>query len=333
MNKKTLPLILGAVALLITLFLVAVPEPGYQRLGLALALALIASFIGISILSSRRQHRALLRELAKVDNRVMRELAKVDDRVSRVEYRTQPVHDIRGSVVKTSSEVREALHHLRELASGGVSAASPDSEARPAGRTQPIEWPVFAPGAIRASAIESRPNMHTPGRDAARQEMNVPGERNLARILLAPESDLQREIAYIGGQDLIPNLESVGSVTVITPGMGEAAIADSTAYLVVDIASLPESTWRGTLDASRTHLFRELRTIILSARKKGSVVVLHGDDVPSHFTASLENLAHVQIRKGRPVPTRWGDDASSAVIDAIAAYDSSAASGEEKQRR
>ncbi len=308
--------------LLIALSLVALPALGYQPFGLALALGVIAGFIGVHVVLSRRQHRSLLQELIKVDNRV-----------SKVEYRTQPVHDIRGSVVKTSVEMREVLAHLRELADGGVAASPLSSDERHAAPSQSTERSVFAPGAIPANAIQGRPRMHIAGRDAATQDMNHPGERNLARVLLAAETALRREIAYIGGQGLIPSLESVGSITGVAPGMGEAALSVSTSYFVIDLDTLSETPWRGALDASRTRLFQELRTIVMSARKMGIVVVVHGDDVPSHFTASLENLAHVRIRNNGLTPTRWGHDVNSALIDAISASKAHAPTGEGTQRR
>lgn len=313
MNNKKLFLILGLVVLLASLTLVAFPALGLQPIGMAIALAVIAGFSALSILSSHRQHRSLLREVTKVD-----------DRLSRVEYRTQPVHDIRGSVVKTSAEVRETLRRIRELADERASAGSMGVDARSEGNPEAIQRSVFAPNSIRASAIQDRPKMHIPGRDAARQDMKMPGEQNLARLLLAPEADLKRDIAFVGGEGLLPTLKSVGTVTVITPGMGETAVSNSTAYLVVDIATIAETAWRGVLDASRTRLYQELHAVVKSAREHGTVVILHGHDVPSHFTASLEKLAHVRLQNNRMEPARWGSDVSTEVLEAIADFDSQA---------
>lgn len=310
MKIRALVVVLGVIMLITALVFVALPELGMQPVGLAVALAFIAGISVVNVWASRRQHRSLLREVTKVDNRL-----------SRVEYRTQPVHDIRGSVAKTSTETRETLRLLREFADDGFPAANDTVGQGGVPQSGTSNRSIFSPVAVRAGDIRDRPKMHNPGRDAARQDMKVPGESNLVRLLLASETDLNREIAFIGGDGLIPTLESVGTVSVISPGMGKYAISDSTAFLVVDIATLNKSAWSGALDASRTRLFQELRTIVESARKRGAAVILHGVDVPSHFTASLENLAHANLRGHGFDHARWGDDVSSAVIGAIENFD------------
>lgn len=311
MNRTNIALTFGCVLLMVSLVLVVIPEWGCQPIGMAIAVAVIAGFGVINIVVSQKQYRSVLREVTKVD-----------DRVSRVEYRTQPVHDIRGTVAKTSTEVRESLRRIRILADeeGGMGQAGPDVWSW--GRSEALEHSIFAPNTIRSSSISHRPKMHIPGRDAARQDMKVPGEHNLARILLAPDTDMKREIAYVGGVDLISSLELVGSVTVITPGMGEKAVSDSAAYIVVDLDTFAETAWRGVLDASKTRLYQELHSILASARKRGTVVILHGEGVPSHFTVSLEKLAHVRIQRNGPEFARWGNDVSSEVMEAIVAHDS-----------
>ncbi|VEW14736.1 Uncharacterised protein [Brevibacterium casei] len=308
-NIFALAISTATAALLIALLLISWPDFGLQPLGIALALAGVAGLNILIILYSRRRHRALIRAINDVDKRM-----------SRVEYRTEPVHDIRGSVAKTSAGVREILTHLREVASGEADPSPLGSIGLPGSGSQPYGNSMFAPGSIPANAVQTRPTMHAPGRDAARQVMKVPGERNLARLLLAGDIETRREVAYIGGRKLVPFLESVARVTIVAPGTGEFAIPAETAFLVIDVASLSDTGWSGVLDASRTRMFQELRDIVLAARKRGVAVVVCGEVIPSHFTDSLHELAHVRVKNDGSGSTRWGDDVSSVVLDAIADY-------------
>src|SRR5699024_8208381 len=164
-------------------------------LGVAIAVAVLAGLLGFNLLSFRRQHRALLREINRVDNRV-----------SRVEFRTEPVHDIRGSVAKTSGGMREALQHLKTLVDDERHTAYwPQAQAMNGIVASPAS--VFAPGTIPASPVQARPKMHVPGRDAAQQDMKVPSGRNLGHLLQASASALEREIALVGGRALVTKLD------------------------------------------------------------------------------------------------------------------------------
>lgn len=309
MKFGTLVVVLGAIGTVSAIVLIAIPNLGLQSLGFAIAVAVLAGLLGFNLVSSRKQHRAVLREINKVDNRV-----------SRVEFRTEPVHDIRGSVAKTSGGMREALQHLKTLVDDERPTAQwPQAQAMDGIVASPTS--VFAPGTIPASPVRARPKMHVPGRDAAQQVMKVPSGRNLEHLLQAPASALEREIALVGGKALTTKLESVGTVTVATPGTAESAVGPFTAYLVIDLGTLAESPWRGVLDASRTRLYQELHTAVKAARKRGTVVIVHGDTVPTHFTASLDKLAHVRLKNNRMEPARWGDDIHSEVIEAIGDFE------------
>lgn len=309
MKFGTLVAVLGAIGTVSATVLIAIPAMGLQPLGIAIAVAVLAGLLGFNLISSRKQHRALLREINKVDNRV-----------SRVEFRTEPVHDIRGSVAKTSSGMREALQHLKTLVDDErPTALWQQAQAMDGTVANPAS--VFAPNTIPASPVQARPKMHVPGRDAAQQDMKVPSGRNLGHLLQASASALEREIALVGGRALVTKLESVGTVTVVTPGTAATAVGPSTAFLVIDLETLSESPWRGVLDASNTRLYLELHTAVKTARKRGTVVIVHGDTVPTHFTASLDKLAHVRLKNKRMEPARWGDDIHSEVIEAIGDFE------------
>lgn len=305
MKFGTLVAVLGAIGTVSAMVLIGIPKLGLQPLGIAIAVAVLAGLLGFNLISSRRQHRALLREINRVDKRV-----------SRVEFRTEPVHDIRGSVAKTSGGMREALQHLKALVDDERPTAF-WSQSQSVDGVTVSPSSVFAPGTIPASPMQARPKMHVPGRDAAQQDMKVPSGRNLGHLLQAPDAALERAIALVGGKALVTRLESVGTVTIVTPGMAENAVGSTTAFLVIDLETLSESPWRGVLDASGTRLYQELHTAVKAARKRGTVVVVHGDIVPSQFTASLDRLAHVRLKSDRLEPARWGDDIHSDVIEAI----------------
>ncbi|WP_209373239.1 hypothetical protein [Brevibacterium renqingii] len=321
MKFGTLAAILGTIGTVAAVGLIAIPTLGLQPPGVAIAVAVLAGLLGFNLLSSRRQHRALLREINRVDNRV-----------SRVEFRTEPVHDIRGSVAKTSGGMREALQHLKTLVDDERPAAF-WVQSQSADGTSVSHSSLFAPGTIPASPMQARPKMHVPGRDAAQQDMKVSSGRNLGHLLQAPDAALEREIALVGGKALVTKLESAGTVTIVTPGMAENAVGPTTAFLVIDLETLSESPWRGVLEASGTRLYQELHTAVKAARKRGTVVVVHGDSVPTHFTASLEKLAHVRLKNNELEPARWGDDIHSEVIKAIRDFEKHVSKDEVAQHR
>ena len=300
--KKTVMLVGGGVILLLALILVGFPRLGLQSIGLAVSIGILATFLALSIRASTRQHRAVLREIGRVDNRV-----------SRVEYRTEPIHDIRGSVVKTSAETHEALIHLREIADQGFPTASP-ADGVPAPSSAPrVERSIFAPETIRTAGVQGRPNLHSAGRDAARQESDGSSVRNLSRLLYATDAERKRDIAVIGAGSMAERLQGLGTVTRLTPGSALTGLPASPSYAVVDVTTLASSPWRGVLDASATQLFTELRSLLIDARKRGAVVVVHGRATPSHFSSSLEALAHVLVHDG-VASTRWGDDIESDLL-------------------
>lgn len=321
MKFGTLVAVLGTIGIVAAIVLIAVPALGLQSFGIAVAVASLAGLLGFSLLSSRRQHRALLREISRVD-----------DRVSRVEYRTEPVHDIRGSVAKTSGGMREALHHLKTLVDDDRQSAFLPQAQSGDGTASSLPS-VFGPGTIPASPVQARPKMHVPGRDAAQQEMKVPSERNLGYLLQAPDAALERDIALVGGDALVTKLESVGKVSLVYPGTAVTAVGSSTAFLIIDLDTLSESPWRGVLDASGTRLYQELHTAVKVARNRGTVVIVHGDTVPTHFTASLDKLAHVRLKNNRMEPARWGGDVHSEVIAAMGDFEQQKSNDEAAPQR
>lgn len=305
MTRKTAALAVGTALLVVSLILVAVPSLGLQPYGLASSIGILALFLIIAIQSSMRQHRAVLRELARLD-----------DRMSRVEYRTLPIHDIRGSVVKTSAASDEALIHLRELADQGFVAGSTSEGTLAPHTAHHSERSVFGPETISAVAIQGRATAHVAGRNAARHENDGSSERNLTRIMQASDTERQREIALVGRGPLQDRLAPLGTITQLYPGTGTAGLPASLAYVIVDLPTIASSPWRGVLDASGSRLFTELHTLLTEARKRGAVILMHGQVPPSHFTASITSLAHVVVDNG-PASTRWGSDVEADVIRAL----------------
>lgn len=313
MTKSRASLVLAAAALLVATVLLMLEPTLLKSIGLALALLAIAGLMVVALVSAKRQQWALLRSIRRLET----QLKHTDDRLSRVEYRTQPLHDIKGSVVKTSAESHEALLHLRDLVDNGMAAAPAVGETHFGSQSGSKAASVYAPGTIRASSIERRPSAHVPGRDAARQEMDVTSERNLARLLSADDDQMHIELAFVGSSLVRERLSSICSVTAVHPGMGSAALSSSTSYLIISLDDLDSTSWRGCLDASGTRLYDELQGVLANARGRGIAVVLHGSTVPSHFTAELERQAHVVVGPDGRAETPWGSDIDSPVLSAL----------------
>lgn len=125
------------------------------------------------------------------------------------------------------------------------------------------------------------------------------------RILVAGTSDLQQALA------------DQYDVVSLYPGMLHSDLAEGASYLVIERAAFMSGVWSGAETTSGTALFRELSDFARLLHSNGAVVVLlDGDEIPSHYTQEFLKLADIVLDRGNSL-SRWAPDVGTSVLRSL----------------
>lgn len=152
---------------------------------------------------------------------------------------------------------------------------------------------VYSPGVIAATPVKGKPHAHTAGRLAAVQDMDGDSSLQLMRIFNSTQEQQVRRLLWVGPTaDLSANPEG-WLIDQVPPGAALGRPHPGAAYLVLNLAGTASTSWEHITSSVHTQAFRSMYAYAKSAKQNGAVVILIREEVPSHFTSAVEELADV----------------------------------------
>lgn len=294
--------------------------PGTRALTAVVALGLVLVTVSIWLKDRRdaARHQASMRRLSVLKRDADAAAAAQQKELSRVLYFTGAGPQTKATV----GNIRKDLHRLSDTVSrietGTASAgAGLSSEGLPSAAESPHRRAPArnsASPALRHLAAET-----AAGRIAAAVAPDPQRTRRLSALLeddagSAPEPALVQAIALPG---TLARLQEHYTVRPLRPDLMQ--LHDETSFLVIEARALRSGLWHGILHASHARRYRELRDLLVDARRR-SVLVIHVDDdeAPWHFDAELRSRAHLTLAPGaRTADVPWAPDRPLDIVSIL----------------